>query len=118
MTCYDCVMSKHVTRNTQHVTRKVATMNELGTTEPPIRVQSPEGAYPIYVEAGALDRLGALCRAAGLGGSALVISDSTVGPLYGARAVAALAAAGYGAHLATMPAGEAQKTMTTVLDLI
>ena len=77
----------------------------------PIIVHNPEGSYPIYVEAGALDRLGEYCRAAGLGGAALVVTDSNVGPLYGERALAALAAAGYAATLATMPAGEAHKTL-------
>jgi hypothetical protein len=69
-------------------------------TEPrtnPILVHSPGGAYPIYVADGALDRLGDYCREAGLGGSALVISDRTVGPLYGERALGALRAADYGA---------------------
>ncbi len=84
----------------------------------PILVHSPDGPYPIYIGHGALDRLGDYCRAAGLGGSALVITDSTVGPLYGEQALAALQAAGYGATLATMPAGEAHKTLATVGDLI
>jgi 3-dehydroquinate synthase len=90
-------------------------------TEPrpnPILVHSPGGAYPIYVADGALNRLGDYCREAGLGGSALVISDRTVGPLYGERALAALRAADYGAALATMPAGEVHKTLATVGDLI
>ena len=84
----------------------------------PIQVHSPDGPYPIYVAPGALDRLGQHCRAAGLTGSALVITDRTVGPLYGERALAALRAADYGAALATMPAGEAHKTLATVGDLI
>ena len=89
------------------------------TTETnPILVHSPDGPYPIYVEHGGLDRLGQYCREAGLGGSALLITDRTVGPLYGERALAALRAADYGAALATMPAGEVHKTLATVSDLI
>jgi shikimate kinase/3-dehydroquinate synthase len=84
----------------------------------PIMVHNPEGSYPIYVEAGALDRLGMLCRTAGLGGMALVVTDTQVGPLYGARVVTALQAADYPATLATMPAGEAHKTVATVTDLL
>src|SRR5690242_2794001 len=91
-------------------------MSTTGTI--PIQVHGPDGPYPIYIERGGLERLGQYCRAAGLGGSALVITDSTVGPLYGERALAALRAADYGAALATMRAGEAHKTLATVGDLI
>src|SRR4029078_13506134 len=51
-------------------------------------------------------------------GTALVLTDTTVGPLYGDQALAALHAAGYPATSATLPAGEAHKTLTTVGDLI
>src|SRR5690348_15606087 len=88
------------------------------TLDDPILVHSPSGEYPIYLAAGVLDRLGTLCRAATLKGAALIVTDTNVGPLYGERARTALQAADYTAQLATMPAGEAHKTLATVADLL
>jgi 3-dehydroquinate synthase len=53
-------------------------------------------------------------RAAGLAGSAFVVSDDAVGGIFGDRALASLRSAGFDAHLHTFPAGEASKTLETV----
>lgn len=79
-----------------------------------IRVTAEHHAYEIHCRRGALDDLGALMRDAGLRGSAFVVSDDAVGPLFGERALASLRAAGFDAALFTFPAGEASKSLETV----
>ncbi len=82
-----------------------------------IRVTAASGAYDIHCRWGALADLGSLMHEAGLTGSAFVISDSNVGPQFGARALTALHASGVEAVLTTIPAGEASKSLDTVRDL-
>lgn len=70
-------------------------------------------SYPIHIGAGLLDRVGELIAPALAGGRALVVADATVARLHGARLLAALAAAGIDAALASFPAGEPSKTLAT-----
>lgn len=67
--------------------------------------------YPIIIEAGALDRLGTYMAEAGLKGSAYIISDDAVAPLYGERVRASLEAAGFRSSLFAVPSGEASKSL-------
>ena len=53
-------------------------------------------------------------RDAGLRGSAFIVTDGAVGPLYADRAAASLRAAGFETSVFTFPAGEQSKTLTTV----
>ena len=82
-------------------------------TTTPIIVEVPLGdrAYHAHVGPGLLDQLGEKLAPLGLRKRCVVITDSTVGPLYGERALASLEAAGYKASLLTVPAGEASKSM-------
>ena len=50
--------------------------------------------YPVHIGGGLLDRCGELTAAATAAGRCLVVSDDTVAPLYGARVLASLEAAG------------------------
>lgn len=79
-----------------------------------IRVTAEKHAYDIHCRWGALDDLGALMYDAGLRGSAFVVSDDAVGPLFGERALASLRAAGFDGAMFTFPAGEASKSLETV----
>lgn len=81
----------------------------------PADPRGPRGGYAVLLGAGALDALGPLLRARGVGGRALVVSDGAVGPLYAARAVASLEGAGIPARPATMGRGEAAKSLGTVV---
>jgi 3-dehydroquinate synthase len=78
-----------------------------------IRVTAGTGAYAIHCRWGALDDLGVLMREAGLEGSAFVVSDDAVGPLFGERALASLTASGFDASRHVFPAGEPSKTLDT-----
>ena len=72
------------------------------------------GACTIVVEAGALASLGARLREAAPAHRYAVVSDESVGALYGEAALASIAASGGGrAELLTIPAGEAHKTRET-----
>ncbi|MCL6645993.1 MAG: iron-containing alcohol dehydrogenase, partial [Dehalococcoidia bacterium] len=82
--------------------------------EPAAIVTAPGGTYPVLVGEGALGALGAICRDLGLDGRALIITDTTVGPLFAARAGAALESAGYTAATFAIPAGEEHKNLQTL----
>lgn len=75
-----------------------------------IPVSTPEGQYPIDIEAGVLARLAHDARAYSLAGHVVVGTDETVAKFYGEALVQALP----NAHLIAMPAGEAHKTLETV----
>lgn len=79
-----------------------------------IKVTAPGGRYAVHCRWGALDDLGRLMRDAGLSGAAFVISDSSVGPLFGERAMSSLRDAGFEPQLHQFPAGEASKNLDTV----
>lgn len=71
---------------------------------------SASKTYEVKIEAGLLDRLGTeLARLAS--GAVLVVTDSTVGPLYLARARESLRQAGFTVHTMSVPAGEASKSL-------
>jgi len=82
-----------------------------------IEVVAAAGRYQVHCRWGALDDLGGLMRDAGLSGSAFIISDDCVAPLFGERALASLRGAGFGAKLVTFPAGEDNKTLHNVQQL-
>ncbi|MBN1889055.1 MAG: AAA family ATPase, partial [Thermoflexales bacterium] len=75
--------------------------------------------YCIHIGDGLLDQLGSALRAAGApeGSRVAVVSNTVVAPLYGARAEAALQAAGLAPFACTIPDGEAHKTLGTVAAL-
>ena len=76
-----------------------------------IRVDLGDRSYPIYVESGALAKLGPLYSEHKLGEHAAVITDKTVEKLYGRRTVALLKGAGIDAELIPVPSGESSKSL-------
>jgi 3-dehydroquinate synthase len=76
-----------------------------------------EGAYPVHVGCGLLDRLGELVARAVPADRYVVIADAEVGALYGDRATTSLAAAGITSDLLTFPAGERSKSRATWAEL-
>ncbi len=79
-----------------------------------VRTQSEGASYPVVVRRGAMASLGRACREAGLTGRAFILTDATVGPLYGASAAASLGEAGFGTVTVTIPAGEEHKNVATL----
>jgi 3-dehydroquinate synthase len=72
-------------------------------------------SYDVVVEAGALDRLGQRVRHAGIAARRVaLVADAAVGKLYGARAGAALRAAGFDVARIDVPEGEAAKTVAAL----
>jgi len=87
--------------------------------ESSVKVSLAERSYDIVVGAGLLDSLGRRLHALGVGGKVGVVTDATVGKLYGARAMRAIKSAGLDGHLIVVPAGERTKTLrwtTRILD--
>jgi 3-dehydroquinate synthase len=79
-------------------------------------VKVPLGArsYSILIGPGLLARLGAECRALGLGARCAVITDSNVAPLLAEKAEASLRAAGFEPVRVVVEAGEKSKNMQRV----
>ncbi len=84
-----------------------------------LNVRHPGGEYPVHVGAGLLSHLGGALRALGIrtGGRVAVVSDSAVGPLYGAAVEEAVRWAGFRPFACVIPSGEQHKTMATVAEL-
>ena len=79
-----------------------------------IKVALGERSYDIALGAGILDTVGSLCRELKLSGTAAVVSNTTVAPLYYDRVRASLEAAGYPVVLVSLPDGEAFKNSATL----
>ena len=78
-----------------------------------VDVPAGAGGYPVYVGVGLLDEAGELVRQVGLSGRCLVVTNPTVGALYGAKLSSGLAAAGLAVHQVEIPDGEAYKTLAS-----
>ncbi|MEG2137656.1 MAG: 3-dehydroquinate synthase [Oscillospiraceae bacterium] len=77
-----------------------------------LNVPIPGCEYEILIEKGLLNAAGACIRKVLPRARKLaVVTDSTVGPLYGQRLLTSLAAADYDATLITIPAGESSKSV-------
>ena len=74
--------------------------------------------YDIVIGPGLIDRAGELAKKLLAGPRAIVVSDETVAPLYGARLVASFAGAGIDASIVTVPAGESSKEFDAFARLV
>lgn len=79
-----------------------------------VKVALGERSYDISLGVGILDTLGLLCRDLELSGTAAVVSNTTVAPLYYDRVRASLVAAGYRVVLIALPDGEGFKNSATL----
>jgi len=70
--------------------------------------------YDVIVHTGGIDLMGEMLKTRKLGGPVLVISDTNVAALYGARVLKSLDEAGYVVCQLVIPAGEEHKTLETV----
>jgi 3-dehydroquinate synthase len=79
-----------------------------------IKVALGDRSYEIALGAGNLDSVGSLCLSLGLSGTAAVVSNTTVAPLYYDRVRASLEMAGYRVLLVALPDGEGFKNSATL----
>lgn len=84
-----------------------------------LQIEYPGGAYPVLLGSRLLDHVGALLRQGreALGSRALVVTDDHVEPLYAARVVDSLGAAGFVASTFVLPAGETSKRLGNLSNL-
>ena len=75
-------------------------------------------AYEVKIGPGLLDRAGELAAPLIRGREAVVVSDSSVWPLYGRRVTDSLERAGFRAASFVFPAGEASKSPAVLLELL
>lgn len=83
-----------------------------------VRVKLGERSYNIRIGHGLIDQAATLFNSAKLGKRGVVITDTTVAPLYADKLLAALAAGGYSVKVVTVPAGELSKTLRQVNRLL
>jgi 3-dehydroquinate synthase len=82
-----------------------------------IRVGLDERSYIIHIGRGILSDLGTLCRELPLKGSAAIITNTTIAPLYLPQVKSSLEAEGYDVKTIVLPDGEEFKNSAT-LDMI
>lgn len=82
-----------------------------------LRVELGERSYEVVIGPGVLEEIGERCRALGLGTRALVITNETVGRLYGGVVVKSLRNSGFDVHYAAFPDGEEYKSLKTAASL-
>ena len=83
-----------------------------------VRVETPSRGYDVVLGQGVMDEVGERTRGACGGSAACVISDSNVAPLYANAVAESLVAAGYRATIQIFPAGESNKRVSTLSDLL
>jgi 3-dehydroquinate synthase len=76
-----------------------------------VDVKLPSGSYAIHIEPHGIAQLGKRVKELFLADKALVISDDTVGTLYGETVLNLLASEGIAAELFCIPAGESSKSL-------
>jgi 3-dehydroquinate synthase len=79
-----------------------------------IQVKLPQQSYEIAIAPGGLDKLGEYMSGLKLGKKVLLVSNSTIFPYYGDRAIASLEAAGFEVGSCILPDGESYKTPLTL----
>ena len=84
----------------------------------PLRVELGPRSYDIITGRGLLEKAGGLIGSVLRGRRAVIVTDSTVAPLYLARLEASLAAAGIGHRQVTLPAGEQTKSFAELERLL
>lgn len=82
-----------------------------------VKVETERESYDIHIGAGGLSRLGLLLPGKKTGQQALVVTDTNVGALYGAKTLELLGQAGIRAELITVPPGEDSKSAKTAMAL-
>ncbi|WP_071517184.1 3-dehydroquinate synthase [Geitlerinema sp. PCC 9228] len=79
-----------------------------------ISVSLPDNSYPIHIVPGMLDRLGSYLAELNPGKKVLLVSNQTIFPHYGDRAIASLQASGFDVATYQLPDGEAYKTLDSI----
>jgi shikimate kinase/3-dehydroquinate synthase len=81
------------------------------------RVQTQTAVYPVFVGWGILEKLGEKMKAAGLSGTANIISDETVFKVYGSKVKETLEKAGFTVNSCVVPPGETSKTISQAVQI-
>ena len=82
-----------------------------------VTVDLGDRSYPIRIGSGILHTLGDACKAVGLTGRCLIVSDENVAPLYADTVFQTLEKAGFEPVLEVLPAGEPTKCQAQLMNL-
>jgi shikimate kinase / 3-dehydroquinate synthase len=109
-------MERHIDttgRTVDDVAREVMQRFNVGEAQHivSLRVRTPDGAYPIHLGRGLLDRVGELLARTEFAARCAVVINSTVGQRYAGRVVESLRAGGFDPVVIEIPDGEAYKTL-------
>ncbi|MBQ3405269.1 MAG: 3-dehydroquinate synthase, partial [Oscillospiraceae bacterium] len=83
-----------------------------------IEVNAPSKKYKVYIGAGLLDRAGEMAAELIPAGTAAIVSDSNVAPLYMQRLAQSLDKFGFKTLTHVIPAGEESKNPAELLKLL
>ena len=81
------------------------------TVDVTLKKDTSDRSYPIFLERGILDKVGAEMKRRSFSGPVAVITNPLVGSLYADRLCAGLGASGFEAELIEMPDGEVYKSL-------
>jgi len=109
-------VSREVIKGWQYANRQHGSIQPVGA-DLACMVETETASYPVFVGWGILDKLGEKMRAAGLSGTANIISDENVFPIYGARVKKTLEKAGFIVNCHVVPPGEASKNITQAVKI-
>lgn len=85
---------------------------------PTISLSLGSRSYDVHAVNDALDAVGYMCSRQRMRGKAAIITDSIVSPLYGARVQASLEDAGFNTSMHVFDAGEQNKNLRTVEQIV
>ena len=110
-------VSQEVIRGWQYTSRHQKAGKQSPESDPACTVETPSGNYPVFVNWGLLNKLGEKMKQAGLSGTANIISDKTVFPIYGAKVRQSLEDSGFKVNCCSVPAGEASKNINQAIEI-
>lgn len=93
-------------------------MTATGNNERLIEVDLADRSYPVRIAPGLLDAAGPAAAEVSRSRSAVIVTESTVGPLYAERLEASCQKAGLNTAVLQFPAGEKHKTLQTISNLL
>jgi shikimate kinase/3-dehydroquinate synthase len=109
-------VSREVIKGWQYANKRHSSIESAGA-DLACMVETETASYPVFVGWGILDRLREKMKATGLSGTANIISDETVFPIYGARIKKILGKAGFAVNCCVVPPGEASKNIAQAVQI-
>jgi len=110
-------VSQEVIKGWQYISKHHSSSKQSTEADLACIVETATASYPVFVGRGILAKLGEKMKRAGLSGTANIISDEIVFPIYGARVKKALEKDGFAVNCCVIPPGEASKNIAQAVKI-